>query len=83
MKKNILKIIGLLALTMLIALNVTSTMEFAPGGQQVEAKMQVDEIPCWSAYGTGEFGDNFVYCLGCKNKSGRERNTSGTCTPQD
>ncbi len=66
----------------LIAINVTSNIEINIGGEEVKAS-DGDSIPCWSAFGNGEFGDRFIYCLTCKEKPGRERNTSGTCSPGD
>ena len=79
MKKMIVKITGIMALTMLIALNVTSTMKFSPGGQEVEARMTEDEIPCYSSYRYSD-KDAFVYCLTCGNQEGKRNGWGGECT---
>lgn len=78
MKKKILKITGIMALTMLIAVNVTSTMKFSTGGQEVIAGGP-DKIPCYSAYQQLS-GWKMVYCEGCKTITGKHSGTLGTCT---
>ena len=79
MKKMILKITGIMALTMLIAVNVTSTMKFSPGGQEVIAGSPPDKIPCYSAAVESKTSF-FVYCLTCGERDGSFSGKDGTCT---
>lgn len=80
--KKIRRMIVLTLFGALIALNVTSNLQINIAGGEVQASDGVS-IPCYSAFGDGDFGDRFVYCLTCKEKKGRERGDSGNCTPGD
>ncbi|MTI88445.1 MAG: hypothetical protein FH748_10795 [Balneolaceae bacterium] len=80
MKKFLFRIITIALLAMLIAVNVTSTMKFAPGGGEANAAGL--EMTCWSQV-KEEDNVNTVWCSGCQGLVGyKDDGGKGSCIQQ-